>query len=143
VTLNAPAFSVFSAVSELFVTAGVLYVVWANWNRRRFSGLVFLALALFEALVNVLYMSTRAASASSGAEPMAPGMKIFFAAHGMLSLLAYIGFVILGVFAFQEQKVDRWFFRDHRALTAIFLVVWVVSIGSGEVIFALRYLRGS
>ena len=29
------------------------------------------------------------------------------------------------------------------ALTAVFVVVWVVSVGSGEVIFALRYLRPS
>jgi hypothetical protein len=141
--MNVPPLSIFSAVSELFVTAGVLYVVWANWNRRRFRGLLFLLLALFEALVNVLYMATRAASASSGSEVVSTGMKIFFAAHGMLSLLAYIGFVILGVFAYQEQKVGRWFFRERPVLTWIFLVVWVVSIGSGEVIFALRYLSSS
>ncbi|TMQ72180.1 MAG: hypothetical protein E6K80_03370 [Candidatus Eisenbacteria bacterium] len=139
--MNIPPLSVFSAVSELFVTAGVLYVVWANWNRRRFSGLIFLLLALFEAMVNVLYMAARAARASAGVETVATGMKVFFAAHGILSLLAYIGFVILGVFAFQEQKVDRWFFRERPYLTVIFLVVWVVSIGSGEVIFAMRYLR--
>jgi hypothetical protein len=139
--MNVPAFSVFSAISELFVTAGVLYVVWANWNRRRFPGLLFLALALFEALVNVLYMANRAASASTGHTPLSTGMKIFFAAHGMLSLLAYIAFVILGALAFQEQKVGRWFFRDHPVWTTVFLVVWVVSIGSGEVIFILRYLR--
>ncbi len=141
--MKIPPLSLFSAVSELFVTAGVLYVVWANWNRRRFPGVVFLALALFEALVNVLYMASRAANASSGTEVVSTGLKIFFACHGILSLLAYIGFVILGVFAFQEQKVDRWFFRERPFLTGLFLVVWVVSIGSGEVIFALRYLRPS
>jgi len=141
--MNVPPFSIFSAVSELFVTAGVLYVVWANWNHRLFSGLLFLGLALFEAVVNVLYMATRAARASTGAEVVPDSLKVFFAAHGILSLLAYVGFVILGVFAFQEQKAGRWFFPEHRKLTALFLVVWVVSIGSGEVIFALRYLRPS
>ena len=141
--MKVPPLSIFSAASELLVTAGVFYVVWANWNRRRFSGLIFLALALFEALVNVLYMASRAASASTGVETISTGMKVFFAAHGMLSLLAYIGFVILGVFAFQEQKVDHWFFRERPALTAVFLLIWVVSVGSGEVIFAMRYLRGS
>ena len=141
--MKIPPFSIFSAVSELFVTAGVLYVVWVNWNRRRFPGLLFLGLALFEALVNVLYMANRAASASTGSEPMSTAMKIGFAAHGMLSLLAYIAFVILGALAFQEQKTERWFFREHVAVTMVFLVVWVVSVGSGEVIFALRYLRPS
>jgi len=141
--MNVPAFSIFSAVSELFVTAGVLYVVWANWNRRRFPGPLFLAVALFEGLVNVLYMANRASRASSGAESISTAMKIFFAVHGMLSLLAYIAFVILGVLAFQEQKADRWFFRERVLLTAVFVVAWVVSVGSGEVLFALRYLRPS
>jgi hypothetical protein len=141
--MNIPGFSVFSAVSELFVTAGVLYVLWANWNRRWFPGLLFLGLALFEALVNVLYMANRAASASTGSAPISSGMKIFFAAHGMLSLLAYVAFVILGALAFQEQKAGRWFFREHRVLTGTFLVIWMVSITSGEAIFVLRYLRPS
>lgn len=139
--MNIPPFSLFSAVSELFVTAGVLYLVWANWNRRTFPGVLFLGVALFEALVNVLYMANRAAQASTGAETISSGLKLFYAGHGILSLLAYIVFVILGVFAFQEQKAGRWFFRERPALTAVFLVVWVVSIVSGEVLFALRYLR--
>jgi hypothetical protein len=139
--MNVPSFSVFSAVSELFVTAGVLYVVWANWNRRRFPGPLLLALALFEALVNVLYMASRAATASAGHDPISGAMKVFYAAHGMLSLLAYVAFVVLGVFAFQEQRAGRWFFRERPALTWVFLAVWVISIGSGEIIFALRYLR--
>jgi hypothetical protein len=34
-------------------------------------------------------------------------MKIGFAAHGMLSLLAFIAFVVLAVLAWQDQKVGR------------------------------------
>lgn len=139
--MNIPPFSLFSAISELLVTAGVLYVVWANWNRRLFPGLLFLAVALFEALVNVLYMANRASAAAAGHEAISSGMKLFYAGHGILSLLAYIAFVILGVLAFQEQKSGRWFFREHPAITWVFLVVWVVSIASGEAIFVLRYLR--
>ena len=141
--MTIPPFSIFSAVSELFVTAGVLYVMWANWNRRVFSGPLFLGLALFEGLVNVLYMATRAARASTGAEAIPIAMKVLFAAHGILSLLGYVGFVILGVFAFQEQKVGRWFFREHPGLTLLFLLIWVISVGSGETLIALRYLRPS
>jgi len=138
--MSIPPFSIFSAVSELFVTAGVLFVVRRNWTRRRFPGVLFLAVALFEALVNVLYMADRAAQASSGAETLAPAMKLFYAGHGLLSLLAYIAFVIFGVFAYQDQKRQRWFFRERPALTWTFLVVWTVSILSGEAIFVVRYL---
>lgn len=143
--MHIPAFSLFSAISELFVTAGVLFVVLRNWNRRPFPFAVFLTVALFEGLVNVMYMANRASEASAAkahavASTLSTGMKIGFAAHGLLSLLAYLVFVVLGTFAHQEQKQGRWFFRDRPALTWTFLVVWTISIVSGEVIFALRYL---
>lgn len=140
--MHIPPFSIFSAVSELFVTAGVLYVVRRNWTRRVFPFALFLAVALFEALVNVMYMANRSAAASApgAAEVLSAGMKIAYASHGLLSLVAYLVFVVLGVLAYQEQRSGRWFFRDHARLTWGFLVLWVVSIGSGETIFALRYL---
>jgi len=138
--MNIPGFSLFSAISELFVTAGVLFVVRRNWTRRRFPIGLFLAVALFEALVNVLYMANRSAQAASGAhEPLSTGMKLFYAGHGILSLVAYLVFVVLGIFAHQEQKDGRFFFRERPALTWSFLVLWTVSIVSGEVIFLIRY----
>jgi len=139
--VNIPPFSIFSAVSELFVTAGVIYVVRSNWMRRPFSLPVFLTVAIFEAFVNVFYMATKSSQAAAGSgDALSPAMKITFAAHGMLSLLAYLVFVLLGVFAWQEQKQGRWFFRDRPALTWAFAVVWAISIVSGEALFAWRYL---
>ena len=141
--MHIPAFSLFSAISELLVTAGVLFVVRRNWTRRPFPFAVFLTVALFEGLVNVMYMANRASQASAahaGGPTLSVGMKIAFAAHGMLSLLGYLVFVVLGTFAHQEQRQGRWFFRDRPALTWAFLVLWTISIVSGEVIFALRYL---
>ena len=137
-----PAFSLFSAISELFVTAGVLFVVWRNWNRQPFPFPVFLVVSLFEALVNVMYMANRSAAASApgATEVLSTGMKIAYAAHGLLSLVAYLVFVVLGTLAYQESKAGRWFFRDRAGLTWAFLVLWTISIGSGEAIFALRYL---
>ena len=138
--MSIPPFSIFSALSELLVTAGVLFVVRRNWTRRHFPGALLLAVALFEALVNVLYMASRSAQVSTGAEVVAPSMKLFYAGHGMLSLLAYVVFVILGVFAYQDQKRGRWFFAERPALTWAFLVGWTISIVSGEAIFVIRYL---
>lgn len=140
--MHIPPFSIFSAVSELFVTAGVLYVVRRNWLRQPFPFALFLVVSLFEALVNVMYMANRAAAAAAphATEVLSIGMKIAFALHGLLSLAAYLVFVVLGTIAFQEQKANRWFFREHAALTWTFLVVWAISIGSGETLFALRYL---
>jgi hypothetical protein len=69
------AFSIFSAVSELFVTAGVLWIIRRNWTRQPFPLGLFLAVALFEALVNVLYMANRASQAAIGHEALSTGMK--------------------------------------------------------------------
>jgi hypothetical protein len=102
--MHIPPFSIFSAVSELFVTAGVVYVIARNWNRRPFPLGLFLTVAVFEAFVNVLYMATKTARAAAGTEAISTGMKIAFAAHGLLSLLAYLIFVVLGVIAWQEQR---------------------------------------
>ena len=138
--MHIPPFSLFSAISELFVTAAVFFVVWRNWNRRPFPLPLFIAVALFEAMVNVAYMATRASRASAGAETLSPAMKIMFAAHGMLSLLAFLVFVVLAVYAWLDQRSGRWFFRERPVLTWAVLALWVVSVGSGEVLFALRYL---
>ena len=124
----------------MFVTAGVFYMVRLNWTRRPFPLPLFLGVALFEALVNVVYMASRASRASTGADVISPGMKIFFAAHGILSLLAYLVFVILAVFAWQDQRAGRFFFRERPAITWAFLAAWTVSVGSGEVLFIVRYL---
>ena len=140
--MHIPPFSIFSAVSELFVTAGVFYVIRRNWTKRPFPFALFIGVALFEALVNVMYMANRSAAAAAPgtAEKLSTAMKIGYAAHGLLSLVAYLVFVVLGVLAYQEQRAGRWFFRDHATLTWVFLVVWTISIGSGETIFVLRYL---
>src|SRR5262245_36033178 len=140
--MHIPPFSIFSAVSELFVTAGVLFVIRRNWTKRAFPFALFLTVSLFEALVNVMYMASRSAAATApGAkEVLSTGMRIAYASHGMLSLIAYLVFVVLGVLAYQEQKAGRWFFPERPALTWSFLALWLVSIGSGEVIFTLRYL---
>jgi hypothetical protein len=138
--VHIPPFSLFSAISELFVTAAVFYVVWRNWNRRPFPLPLFVAVALFEALVNVVYMATRASRASTGVDTISAGMKILFAAHGMLSLLAFLVFVVLAVYAWLDQRAGRWFFRERPALTVAFLALWIVSVGSGETLFVLRYL---
>lgn len=141
--MTIPPFSIFSAVSELFVTAGVLYVIRRNWTRKPFPFALFLGTALFEGMVNVMYMANRSSEASAGhavASTLPTGMKIAFAMHGLLSLLAYLVFVVLGVFAHQEQQRGKYFFPDRPGLTWTFLVLWTISIVSGEAIFALRYL---
>ena len=48
-----------------------------------FSIGIFLAVALFEACVNVMYMANRSAQAASGGASFPPLMKVGFALHGL------------------------------------------------------------
>lgn len=137
-----PGFSLFSALSEVLVTVGVLWIVRRNWMRRPFALGAFLALVLFEALVNVLYMASRASQAAANrGSALSPAMRAFYAGHGVLSLLAYLVFVVLGVVAWQQQRRGRFLFRLHPAWTGTFVAVWLVSVLSGEGIFLARYVR--
>ncbi|WKZ56461.1 MAG: hypothetical protein QY326_06945 [Bdellovibrionota bacterium] len=131
-------FSTFTAISELFVTAGVLYIVRRGWLRQRIPWGLALGLVIFEFSVNMLYMISR-----MGATPLdalSTSMKILYAVHGTLSLLVFIAFALMVLLAFLEAKKGRHFFADHKRLTASFVVFWLLSVGSGEVIYILRHL---
>ena len=88
--MTIPPFSIFSAISELFVTAGVIYVVRRNWNRQPFPFALFIVVSLFEALVNVMYMANRSAAASApgSTEVLSTAMKIKGVGYAMSSACA-------------------------------------------------------
>lgn len=129
-------FSTFTAVSELFVTAAVFYVVYSNWQRRPFPAKLAFGVAAFEFLVNMLYMIFRM---QQGPAPQhGQGMIALYAIHGSLSLLIFIAYVSLICLAYFDSKKGKFYFREHPVQTAIFIVLWLLSVGSGEVIYFLN-----
>lgn len=137
--MEVPVFSIFSAVSELFVTAIVLYAIIKNMKGGPLPWRMLGAVLIFELCVNIVYMANRAASAELAAG-MSTTMKIFFAAHGILSLLMFAGLVVVVLLAMADQKMGRptWF-RRHVRLTWAFLFLWMVAVVSGEALFAIHY----
>ena len=134
-----PPFSIFSAISEVVVTIVVLYTIISNLKGKK---LLWPALGLvltFELCVNVMYMSMRAASADTD-HTLTQGMKLLFMGHGMLSLVMFVGLVILFILAVIDVKSGRpsWF-RRHPAGTWLFVAFWMVSVISGQAIFVWRY----
>lgn len=135
-----PVFSIFSAASEVVVTIAVLYSVIKAISGGRFHrGLLGFTL-LFELSVNVVYMAGRASHADSSAS-LSEAMKLFYAGHGILSLLMFIGLAVIYLLALVDESKgrDTWF-RRHPRLSWIFLFFWMVSVVSGETIFCLTYL---
>lgn len=137
--MEVPLFSIFSAVSELFVTAIVLYAIIKNMKGGPLPWKMLGAVLIFELCVNIVYMASRAAQTESAAG-ISTAMKIFFAAHGILSLLMFVGLVVVVLLSMVDQKMGRptWFRRNVR-LTWAFLFFWMVAVVSGEAIFVIHY----
>ncbi|MES2155627.1 MAG: hypothetical protein V4510_10870 [bacterium] len=135
---NVPAFSIFSATSELAVTAAVLYVLWRAYYRNDLRVALLATTLAFELAVNIAYMSYRLAVPSQSTAP--DWLKAFQGAHGVLSLVMFIGLIILAGMAYSLNKDKRNFFRESPGLTLTFTVLWMVSVVSGETIFVVTYL---
>lgn len=134
-----PAFSIFSATSELLVTGVVFYALWRAYvhNDLR-KGLLWATLA-FEACVNITYMTYRLAVPHSPSA--APTWLVWFqGGHGALSLLMFVGLIILVGMATAVHADGRNFFRELPKTTLAFVVLWMLSVLSGEVIFVATYL---
>ena len=143
--MEAPTFSTFSAISELFVTAAVLYVVYQNFTGKGFPWKVAFGVVLFEFTVNMMYMIHRLNVATGDAAAKAEsalsgGMVAFMAIHGSLSLLVFIMLAVLCCLAFLDMKKQKFFFKEHRKLTYVFVALWMVSVLSGEALYVINYV---
>jgi uncharacterized membrane protein YozB (DUF420 family) len=141
--MNIPTFSVFSAISEVFVTIAVLYAIVTALKGKRFQKELLGATLLFELCINVVYMAGRASHADTSST-LTTAMKAFYAGHGILSLLMFLGLMVVYLLALADDMKGReiWF-RRHRPFTYVFLFFWMVSVISGEAIFYITYLAPS
>jgi hypothetical protein len=135
-------FSTFTAISELFVTAGVLYLVVTNYRGKPFRWRLAVGLLVFEFCVNMLYMIYRMQQIHPTSQPGDP--KVALAAlHGSLSLCVFVMLAVYAFLAQSDSRRGRYFFREHKIQTAVFIVLWLLSVASGEVLFFLSFSKGA
>jgi uncharacterized membrane protein YozB (DUF420 family) len=139
-SVNAPAFSIFSAISEIFVTIGVLYCMVRAARGNGLPKWLMGGVLLFALCVNVVYMAGRASQADKSTE-LTTGMKIFYATHGTLSLVMFITLAVIYLISlYGESKAkDNWFFRHPKGTWGL-VVLWMISVLTGEAIFVMRYI---
>lgn len=136
-----PAFSIFSAISELFVTAAVLYVIISNMRGQALKWKLLFGTLAFELFINISYMFYRtSAIAAENAENLAPLLSGLAAFHGALSLVMFLVLIALSLAAYRQMHLGRHYFQGHKAISIIFLIWWLISVASGELFFVLRYL---
>ena len=126
-------FSTLTAISELFVTAGVLFLVISNLRQQKFPLRLGVGLLVFEFSVNMLYMIYRMQHPSHLVLP--DWLKITAALHGSLSLLVFILLAVLIFLAHAEFRRGNFFFRKHPAVTSVFIALWMASVTSGELMY--------
>lgn len=138
--MEIPLFSWFSAISEMFVTLGVLYGIITCLRGNPLPKKLLGAVLIFEFTINVVYMAKMAGKADSSSE-LSAAMKAFFAAHGILSLLMFIAIAATYLLALADEMKGRpnWFYRN-KVWSYVLIFFWILSVGSGEVMFYLRYL---
>jgi len=137
--MEIPAFSMFSAVSELVVTAAVLHVIVRHLKGRPFNWKLLGVVLTFETCINVIYMIKRASAADVDSGLAGP-LKILFAVHGILSLVMLVALILVYLLATFDQKAGRstWFQQHHTATWGL-LFFWLLAVGSGEYAFVWRY----
>ena len=133
-----PPFSIFSALSEVFVTIAVLVAVCRSLKGQPLMIKTLGATLSFELCVNVLYMAGMSGTVEKSVHPT--WFKIFAASHGILSLGMFVGLAILFMLAVWDVKDGRkaWFER-HPVGTWIFIGLWMISVSSGEFLFIYQY----
>lgn len=135
-----PTFSIFSAISEVFVTIGVLYSIIQTLRGKPLPKALLGGVLIFELMVNVMYMAGRASAADKSTE-LSTGMKIFYAGHGTLSLVMFLalGAIYLLSLANESGGKENWF-RRHRNGSYTLIFFWMVSVLTGEAIFYMQHL---
>ncbi len=129
-------FSTFAAISELFVTTAVLTVIISNLRGHPLRWKLLWGTLAFELFINVSYMVSRTVViAQNDPAPLSSWIGVLGALHGILSLVMFVGLIILALLATRTLRRGEAFFQKHQALSLVFIVLWLISVGSGEVIY--------
>ncbi|MEA3190081.1 MAG: hypothetical protein QOD77_663 [Thermoplasmata archaeon] len=138
--MGPPPYSTASAASELLVTAAVLYVVARAYRRGDFRRALIAIVLAFEVFANVLYMAYRMAVPTPPLAQAAGWLGGVAALHGILSLAMLLFLGILVALAWRDGERGTNTFRELKGTTWTFVGLWLVSVASGEFLYAALYL---
>lgn len=135
-----PFWSTFTLVTELIVTAGVLYSIKKGYQTGQLPGKILGASLLYEVIVNISYMAHQAAE-KAGEKVAHSGLYIGLAIfHGVFSLLMFVGLLVFMLIAMRSYKKGNNFFKNHKIVTGVFLVFWLTALFSGIAFYIASYI---
>ena len=134
-----PLFSTLSAVTELLVTAAVFWFFQQALVHGRYRFGIMAVALVYETLFNITYMTARFFGEGTTGDHEA-WFSVLLAVHGTLSLLMFIGLIVLVIWAFDRRgKGDLDPLGTRRKLAWTFLVLWTLSVLSGEFIYVMQW----
>ena len=121
------------------MTAAVFFVVARAVFFDRFHGRILAVALIYEVLFNISYMTLRLFTHIEP-HPHPPWMIALVAGHGALSLLMFLGLVAFSWLAYRAHTRGENLLARHANWTAAFVVLWTISVVSGEAVFVLEYV---
>jgi heme A synthase len=138
--INIPWFSTFTLCTEILVTAGLFYVFYFAYAKNIFSYKTAGVVLAYEILFNITYMAKRFFTHVDNA--IIPHSSFYIALaifHGTFSLLMFILLVIFMFFAWKNYGRGINYFKEHRRMTIVFLVSWIIAVLSGVLFYYVAY----
>ncbi|MEK7581299.1 MAG: hypothetical protein AAB512_03375 [Patescibacteria group bacterium] len=138
--MTPPILSTFTLITEIFVTAAVLYIFYKSYKTGLFPSRLAFATLAYEVLFNISYMvyssMVREAHESTRVFTWKIGVAIF---HGVLSLVMFVSLVVFMVLAYRAYRKGKNYFREHKNISFVFLFFWFAAILSGVTLYLLEY----
>lgn len=137
--MDSTIFSTAVLITELLVTASVLYIFYSGYKHNIFhTKLAFVTLA-YEILFNINYMAHRV-PAQENAAKYSTTYLIIAAFHGIFSLLMFVALIVFIIFAWRGYKKQINYFLIHKNITKVFIACWMLAIFSGIIFYVISYL---
>lgn len=136
--MNVFLFSTFTLITELLVTAAVLYIFFEGYKKDIFHPKILFVTLAYEALFNINYMFHRESHVLS--TKISPLYILLAAFHGIFSLVMFITLVIFFILAWLNFRKKINYFTKHPLFSKIFIVAWLVSVFSGVIFYVVTYL---
>ena len=139
---NIPWFSVFTLFTETCITASVLYIFYKAYKENKFNYKLTAITLSYEVLFNIGYMVYRAAShKESATNPESTFGLLLAIFHGIFSLIMFVALLAFMYAAWKSYKKGINFLREHKKLSTVFLIAWMIAILSGYLFFYEEYLN--
>jgi multisubunit Na+/H+ antiporter MnhB subunit len=138
--MDPPLLSTITLFTEIIITVLIVYVFYNGYRWNKFPFRIATFALTYEILFNISYMIYSALTHEHREihSPLHIWLAIF---HGIFSLVMFIALVILLIIAYRKYRKKVNFFRKHRLVTFLFVILWMIAVFSGILFYFVAYFN--